>query len=248
MSVLVIADVHANLAALDAVLSEVGDFDACWCLGDTVGYGPDPGACIKRVREINTVSVAGNHDLATTGNISLKDFNPLAAAAARWTQVQLTADEATYLRGRPDSAVMGDCFLVHGSPRLPVCEYILDVVAAQHSFDCFETPWCLVGHTHRPAVFELAHGHCMQIDFRNGDLIELNDRRLILNPGSVGQPRDGDPRASYAIYDIDAATFTLHRVEYDIQLTQARMRAAGLPEALTQRLSYTKYYCNIITV
>jgi len=238
MSVLVIADVHANLAALDAVLAEAGAFDDCWCLGDTVGYGPDPGGCIKRLLEHAAVSVSGNHDLAAVGNISLNDFNPQAAVSALWTQVQLTEEQATYLRERPDSAVMGDCYLVHGSPRLPIWEYLFDVTVAKCSFDYFDTPYCLVGHTHRPAVFELARGHCVKLDFRDGELIELDDRRLILNPGSVGQPRDGDPRASYSIYDIEAATLSLHRVEYDIQLTQSRMRAAGLPEVLARRLSY----------
>jgi predicted phosphodiesterase len=237
MRVLVISDVHANLASLDAVLSEAGDFDVCWSLGDTVGYGPDPGASISRVREITTVGVVGNHDIAAIGNFPLNDFNPMAAEAIRWTRGQLTENEAMYLRAQSDRAVVGDCYMVHGSPRQPVWEYVSDVAVAQHNFEHLKAQWCLVGHTHKPTVFELSQGHCLHLDYQDGDVIELNDRRLMLNPGSVGQPRDGDPRASYAIYDVSAATVTLHRVAYDIQLTQTRMRAAGLPAALSQRLS-----------
>ncbi len=236
MRVLVISDVHANLAALEAVLADAGDFEGCWCLGDTVGYGPDPMACLDRVRRISTLTVPGNHDLATTGALTLAAFNQPAAAAVRWTQSQVNAAEIAYLNALPETVITVDFTLVHGSPRLPVWEYLWDTEAARQCFAGLGASSYLVGHTHRPTVFELVQGVCVQFELRPGDVLELGQRRVIFNPGSVGQPRDGDPRASYAVYDNVRRTISLHRVGYDISETQVRMRSAGLPETLVKRL------------
>jgi len=239
MRVLVIADTHANLTALDAVLAAVGGWDACWNLGDSVGYGPDPGACIARLREVDTLSVSGNHDLAASGDLPLDTFNPVAAEAVRLTQSQLTAPEVDWLRALPQTLVRNEGFtLVHGSPRFPAWEYLHYADDALENFGRLETPWCLVGHTHRPVFFELRDGDCRRREWEDGVSLNLKGRRLILNPGSVGQPRDGDPRAACAVYDSASQSITLHRVVYNVTGTQERMRAAGLPDPLARRLGF----------
>lgn len=239
MRVLVISDVHANLAALEAVLEDAPPFDELWCLGDLVGYGPKPNECIQRVQSFSHISLAGNHDWATLGKLDLKSFNAVARAANEWTREQLTPSSRTYLDGLSPRFQQGDFTLAHASPREPVWEYIMDAGTACLNFEHFESPFCLVGHTHVPVVFELEEGQ-QRCEARLPPLPEpvaLGPRRAIVNPGSVGQPRDSDPRASYAILDDDEMTWTFHRAAYPVEVTQESMRALGLPRRLIDRLA-----------
>ncbi len=241
MRILIVSDIHANLAAFEAVLADAGAVDAVLCLGDIVGYGPDPNECVARLRALNPiVSLSGNHDWATLGKLDVEDFNGDAQKAIRWTQTVLTPDHRAYLAGLPPDGRLGDFTLAHASPRYPVWEYILDTVTAAENFEHFSTPYCLVGHTHAASIFQQigSNGSCDLLLPEYGVPWGLGKQRLILNPGSVGQPRDADPRAAYAILDDEARTWEARRVAYPIEQTQARMREAGLPHRLIARLSY----------
>ncbi len=240
MQVLIVSDIHANLAALDQVLREADSFDAIWCLGDVVGYGPDPNACVSRLRELDPEYwLAGNHDWAALGKLDISDFNPMARLAALWTREQLTPENFAFLDSLPAEVRASDQFtLAHGSPRRPIWEYILDAQTAAANFAHFDTPYCLVGHTHVPAIYRQQNGRVDVPAYKLGESIGLKNGRLIINPGGVGQPRDGDSRASYLILDTDALTITYHRVEYPIQETQAKMSKAGLPSRLITRLNF----------
>ncbi len=238
----IIADIHANLTALTAVLDDIerrGGVDGVWCLGDVVGYGPEPEACIDRLREMTAVCVAGNHDAAASGRIDTADFNPAAAAASHWTAGRLSPSEKEYLRDLPPRLVQGDFSLAHGSPRDPLGEYLIAAAMAAQNLAHFETRYCLVGHTHIPMVFTAGvGGNCAARHWTTDDPVTLGERRLIVNSGSVGQPRDGDPRAGYAIHDGARATLVLYRVGYDVRATQKKMQALGLAERLISRLEY----------
>jgi len=238
----IIADIHANLAAFTAVLVDIehrGEAEEVWCLGDIVGYGPDPHQCIELLRQTNHVCVAGNHDWAAIGKIDTSEFNPDAAAACRWTAQQLTPEDIQYLKNLPRVIQKDDFTLVHGSPRQPIWEYLLSISGAKENFAYFKTRFCLVGHSHVPLVFRYsATGDCYFSQFSTGIGLMLAKNRLIINPGAVGQPRDGDPRASYAIYDSEARLVRLYRVRYDIRTTQTRMAKHNLPARLIARLSY----------
>jgi diadenosine tetraphosphatase ApaH/serine/threonine PP2A family protein phosphatase len=238
MRIAVTSDIHSNLAALEAVLADAGSVDGVWNTGDAVGYGPQPRECIARLRELGALWVAGNHERAATGAISTDDFNPTAALAARWTGAQLTGAEQAFLDGLPETAQHGDFTLCHGTLRDPIWEYLDDGDAALGHLSLQKTPFSLVGHTHVPVVVvEMSDTYDMR-QLKDGQVVPLTgDARLVLNPGSVGQPRDGDKRASYGIYDSDAATFTLRRVEYDIARTQMLMADVGLPDWLAERLA-----------
>jgi len=236
----ILADIHSNLTAFDAVLGDAerrGGFDKIWCLGDVVGYGPDPHECIERLRQFEPLCIAGNHDWAAIGKIDTSEFNPVAALAAQWTAQQLSAEDKEYLLNLPQIVYEDDFTLAHGSPREPIWEYLLSIEAAQNSFDSFETAYCLVGHSHVPLVFELIDEKAVYREFEDGANLKLGKTRMIINPGGVGQPRDGDPRASYAIYDAEAQTMHHYRVEYDIPATQKKMAERGLPTPLILRLS-----------
>lgn len=236
MVVLVVSDIHANLVALEAVLRDAGEVDAIWCLGDSVGYGPQPNEVLERLAHASCV--LGNHDAAAAGLISVDDFNPYAAEAARWTAARLVYGLASQIKDLPETRVEEEDFtLVHGSLRHPIWEYLVTAESALAHLELQTTPFGLAGHTHLPLrVQETAVGPRFAL-LEDGQVVELASTRLILNPGSVGQPRDGDPRASYALLDTKAATFTLKRVQYDIAATQALMAGAGLPERLIQRLA-----------
>jgi diadenosine tetraphosphatase ApaH/serine/threonine PP2A family protein phosphatase len=238
---LVISDIHANLAAFDAVLDAAGSFDMIWCLGDLVGYGPDPNECVARIQEFEHICIAGNHDWAALGKLDLNQFNHDARVANAWTQRQLTPIARAYLEARPTRLEEDGFLLVHGSPREPIWEYILDIEQAAVNFSHFEAPVCLVGHTHVPIGFVLDREHedYYRLVPPYPEPIRLANptMRMILNPGSVGQPRDGDPRASYAILDTEARTWEVHRVDYPVEVTQERMRAYDLPLRLIQRLA-----------
>jgi predicted phosphodiesterase len=251
MRVLVISDIHGNLAALEAVLEDAGrrSYDIVWCLGDTVGYGPEPNACVQRLRQLGATCVVGNHDWAVLGSTDIDDFNHEARRAVLWTRKQLSAANLSWLQSLPsEPLVIEDFTLTHGSPRDPIWEYILYPATARANFDHFSTAFCLVGHTHVPALYLW---HATDTNVRAlmptpGQAVSLghpgpqNPNRLrgIINPGSVGQPRDNDPRAAYALLDTTDYRWLPYRVSYPIEVTQAHMRQAGLPERLITRLAY----------
>ncbi len=238
----IIADIHANLAAFTAVLDDIrqrGEMDEVWCLGDVVGYGPDPHECIELLRQTDHVCVAGNNDWAAIGKIDIAQFNPDAAAACHWTAQQLSSADAEYLKNSPLIMQEDDFTLVHGSPREPIWEYLISTGIAKENFTYFETQFCLVGHSHVPLVFSYSEGGaCSSSQFSANIGLALGRNRLIINPGAVGQPRDGNPQASYAIYDSEARLVRLYRVPYDIHSTQDRMVERGLPMRLVARLSH----------
>jgi diadenosine tetraphosphatase ApaH/serine/threonine PP2A family protein phosphatase len=239
----IVSDVHANLAALEAVLQHAEQrqaLDEVWALGDLVGYGPQPGECLARLRGYPLYAVIGNHDLAAVGGMDTRDFNPDAAAANAWTAKQLSKEDSAFLSALPETLVRDGITMVHGSLRHPVWEYIFTEDAAIGQFELQETPYSFVGHTHVPMVFEEVPGRRKPIiwPLSDGDVLELRERRLIVNPGGVGQPRDGDPRTAYAVYDADERTVSVFRLPYDIERTQQLMEQAGLPERLIRRLSY----------
>ena len=244
MRALVLSDIHANLEALEAVLADAqdrGGFDVIWCLGDTVGYGPDPGACVDRIREFDLVAVAGNHDHAAVGLIDARDFNPGAKAATEWTAGQIDAGQIEFLSSLPFVSVQEPFTLVHGSLRDPIVEYLLDRDSASGTLALLQTNFCLVGHSHIPFVCCEVEGDPVIIDFNEfpeDEIVALGDERWIINPGGVGQPRDRDPRPSYAIYDSAEANILRHRVTYDIAKTQKKMKSAGLPAHLIERLDH----------
>lgn len=249
MRILIASDIHSNLAAFQAVLrhaESVGPLDRLWCPGDIVGYGPDPLACIALVRRYPHLAVCGNHDLAAIDRISTSDFNTAGAQAAQWTGKQLGEEERQLLGALPQVAREREFTLVHGSLRAPVWEYLLSPLAAQEQFRRMETAYSIIGHSHIPFVaLESTRGLPTgqaglprMAALGDGDRVDLGKQRLIINPGSVGQPRDGDARASYAMLDLDERTLTLHRVEYDIAATQEKIRAEGLPLWLAERLSF----------
>ena len=244
MRIAIVSDIHANLPALRAVLNhakEEGGIDGLWCLGDTVGYGPHPNECIAELRSYDNKTVAGNHDLAACGRMGTEEFNEAAASAAQWTEGQLSDDARTYLETLP-MTVEEDLFtLVHGSLRWPEWEYLLSGEQAQAQFELQKTPVSLVGHTHLPAVcLEDETGPPTLRPAGDDERLELGDERWIINPGSVGQPRDGDPRASYAVYDSEDASITFSRVEYDVSATQQAMKEASLSLWLIERLAFGK--------
>jgi len=215
----IIADIHSNLEAFEVVLQQLRQVDQIVCAGDMVGYGPDPNQCIKLMREKGIRSIAGNHDKAAVGEMNLEWFNENARRAVEWTSEQLTGDSAQYLKLLPLTLEMDDFQIVHGSLRNPLEEYIFTLAEAAATMELMSKPLCFVGHTHRPARFEY-------------------QGKAIINPGGAGQPRDGDPRASFGIYDSEKKEFILHRVEYNIERVQEKMRQADLPQSLIDRLQY----------
>lgn len=235
--ILIVTDIHGNKDALDAVIADAGAIDRVWCLGDIVGYGPEPGACLTWVREHCEVVLSGNHDYAVFDPSIAADFNPNAAAAATWTREQLSAADMEYLRSLPSLIEGEEATLAHGSPAGPIWTYILSVIDARDAFRAFVGTCCFVGHTHVAACYVQDDEGIMRLPVTNGAPLRLEDRRYILNPGSVGQPRDRDPRAAYLWYDPDTAMVTWERVAYDIAGVQAKIRAAGLPERLAARLA-----------
>jgi diadenosine tetraphosphatase ApaH/serine/threonine PP2A family protein phosphatase len=285
MRYVILADIHGNYEALTAVVRDIEVFvreqrttiDQIWCLGDIVGYGPQPSECVRKVSELCGICIAGNHDWAAIGKLNLDEFTGVAANSAEWTSEQLTPQERIYLRQLPERARSGSVTLVHGSPLNPIWEYLTTPLGATPNFSAFDTTFCLIGHTHVPTIFLLPDdappmppapsqlsGMRMPggFDFDSGELMPFPSlepltngqlceqitptqalwvlperRRAIINPGSVGQPRDGDPRAAYLIYDTDVG-FEFRRVEYDIAATQRRMAELGLSPRMAARLAH----------
>jgi predicted phosphodiesterase len=218
--VLVISDVHANAIALEAVVKDAGKVDATWCLGDVAGYGPQPNECIERIRSLPKLTcMMGNHDFAAIGDKSLETFNTDAKKALLWQREMFSEESRSFLSSLPDEVVVHDeVSLAHGSPRDPIWEYVMNTLVARINLSFFDTPWCFVGHSHFQAVFQF---HATTDDMsivvpRPAEHYELKER-AILNPGSVGQPRDRDPRAAYAIFSPEAHIWEPRRVEYDIR-------------------------------
>jgi predicted phosphodiesterase len=237
MRIAVLSDIHANLPALDAVLADAGPVDGVWHLGDVVGYGPDPDGVIARLRDVGAEGVRGNHDAAAAGGSEIDWFNPDARRAMEWTRTAIGPESLAWLKGLPERRTLETCDLVHGSPRQPMWEYVTSPDVARDNLDLLQRPIGLHGHTHVPVAFVEEGGGIEQFGPRDGGSLTLDGRRALVNPGSVGQPRDGDPRASYMVLDPAAGTCSWHRVAYDVEAVQAAMRAVGLPTFLVSRLS-----------
>jgi predicted phosphodiesterase len=236
--VAVLSDIHANLVALDAVLGALGSVDAIWHLGDVVGYGPDPDGVVARLTEVGAVGVRGNHDAAAAGGDEIDWFNPDARAAMEWTRTRIGETTRDWLAALPERHTQDAFGLVHGSPREPLWEYIVSVPIARANLALLTTSVGLYGHTHLPMVFAERDGAVDQIEPGNGSAFALAGRRALVNPGSVGQPRDGIPAASHLVIDTAAERCTWYRTAYDIEAVQDSMRDAGLPDRLVQRLAY----------
>ena len=241
MRILVISDIHANLTALQAVLENAGAFNAVWCLGDLVGYGPDPNESIELVRSLpNLECLLGNHDAAALGLIDISSFNHDAQLSAFWTQSKLTKENYLFLNNLNEITHTDKVTLTHGSPRNPIWEYIMDSYSAAENFKHFNTPICMVGHSHLPVSFELNGTGKTTLKIHKPDALftASSKNKVILNPGSVGQPRDHDPRASFAIFDDISLEWSLHRAEYDISSVQDRIIQSGLPSRHAVRLGF----------
>lgn len=236
MRICVVSDVHSNLPALEAVLRAAAPYDAVWHLGDIVGYGPQPNEVVALLAAEGAVGVRGNHDSAAVGELPTDAFNDDARTAVEWTAEQLDAASLAWLRDQPKRREQDDFTLVHGSPRDPDWEYVFSGVTARANMDAFATRHCLVGHTHVPLAF-LRSERSIERIAPAGTPLGLDQRRAMLNPGSVGQPRDGDPRASALMLDTDAMSAEWLRVDYPIRDVQALMADAGLPSRLAARLS-----------
>ena len=238
MRVLVLSDVHGNDVALDAVLAHAPVFDAAWCLGDLVGYGPGPNECVERIRQLpGLICLIGNHDHAALGLIPLSRFHDEARTIVEWTRDHLNHETVSFLKSLQPTATVGDFTLAHGSPRHPTWEYVIDPHIAEANFATLSTPYCLVGHSHFPLIFHRPGDEhpIISVAVQGDQTITLNPR-MLLNPGSVGQPRDMDPRASYAVLDTDAMTWDIRRVPYDIKRVQSLIIKAGLPARQALRL------------
>lgn len=236
----IIADIHSNLEAFQAVLRQLPAVDRIVCAGDIVGYGPNPNECLELMREKGITSVAGNHDKAATGELSTQWFNVNARLAIEWTTSQLTTANGNYLKSLPVNLELDDFQVVHGSLRDPLEEYIFNMDEAAETIKLMSKPLCIVGHTHRPLYAGLKpsgslDGHTLG---KNDNVALKHYNKTVINPGAVGQPRDSDPRASYGVLDTDKNDFTLHRIEYDVAAVQQKMRTAKLPEQLIERLVY----------
>ncbi len=243
MRALVLSDIHGNLHAFRAVLAAAGAFDGLWNLGDAVGYGANPNEVIELLRERATVNVRGNHDRVCAGLTSSQGFNPVAAEAAAWTQANLSAENLAWLRDVPRGPIqvtdLATC--AHGSP-LDEDHYILSMRDAWTPLQRMGTALTFFGHTHVQGAFLQSEADWEEVrpvcEGEGSCALEIVDGlRLLVNPGSVGQPRDRDPRASFAIYDSDERTVRFRRVEYDVAGAQEAIRGAGLPERLANRLA-----------
>jgi diadenosine tetraphosphatase ApaH/serine/threonine PP2A family protein phosphatase len=238
----VISDIHSNRQALEAVLAAVDEagVDEVWCLGDMVGYGADPDACTALVRERCSTCLVGNHDLAVLGALDVRTFSEAAAAAVEWTRDNVAEETLEFLGGLDPAASQHGIGLFHASPRDPVWEYVLSPDQAEDGFEAQEERVGLIGHSHIALFFvrplDARRGHAQGAQTPDGVQLEIAEGEWLLNPGSVGQPRDGDPDAAWLELDVEAWTATWRRVPYDVEAAAAAIRAAGLPPALAERL------------
>ena len=240
MRAAIVSDIRGNRHAFAAVLAaaRAAAVDEVWCLGDLVGYGADPDACVALAREHAAICLAGNHDLAVTGALSIAEFSSGAAAAVRWTQGTIAPEHVAYLGALEPAGTEGEIGLYHASPRDPVWEYVLGTLLADRCLDVAPHAVSLIGHTHVALSFARGDGETVGTARADGSVADLGTERWLLNPGSVGQPRDGDPRAAWLELDVAAGRATWRRVEYDVAGAQAAIRAAGLPGSLADRLGY----------
>jgi predicted phosphodiesterase len=241
MRVAICTDIHGNRQAFEAVIAAAED-SACqelWCLGDLVGYGAEPDACVALARERCSICLAGNHDLAVIDKLDLEEFSRGAALAARWTQEVIAADTREFLLSLEPSGAAEGIGLFHASPRDPIWEYVLSGLTAELCFDATQYRVSLIGHSHVALSFHRPEGEpASGTTRREGAVLDLSTGEWLVNPGSTGQPRDGDPRAAWLELDMTAKTATYRRAEYDIAGAQAAIRAARLPESLAERLQY----------
>jgi len=241
MRAAIVSDIHGNRHAFEAVLSAAREaaVDEVWCLGDLVGYGADPDACVDLARDSAAICLAGNHDLAVTGEISMAEFSSGAGTAARWTQGVISEECLRFLLELEPEGVEGEVGLYHASPRDPVWEYVLSLLLADRCLDEAPHPVSLIGHSHVALAFHRPDGGRTDGNLMpGGSEIRLEGERWLLNPGSVGQPRDGDPRAAWLELDLAERRAVWHREDYDIAGAQAAILAAGLPDSLAERLGY----------
>jgi predicted phosphodiesterase len=241
MRVGVVSDIHGNRQAFEAVLEAIAGSECqeMWCLGDLVGYGADPDACVELARMHAAICLAGNHDLVVRGSLPLDEFSRGAALAAQWTSETITAETRAYLQELEPSLRDEHVGLYHASPRDPVWEYVLSPLQAEMCLDVQEHRVCLIGHSHVPLAFQRQSGQLATGQTRDADeQLDLSTGEWLVNPGSVGQPRDGDPRAAWLELDLDAWEATYRRTDYDIGAAAAAIRAARLPASLAERLQF----------
>lgn len=232
------SDIHANITALDAVLAAIPSVDEVWQLGDIVGYGPEPDAVVDRLREVGAIGVRGNHDAAALGGPEIDYFNVDAKRAMEWTRARISDATKAWLRALPERLEREGFTLVHGSPRDPIWEYVTSTPVARAGIAAMRTPSGFHGHTHQPVAYLEDDGRLETMSPGDGSTLVIGERRALLNPGSVGQPRDGIPTASWALLDTGAGTVTWHRTAYDVASVQAEMAALSLPSRLVARLSH----------
>lgn len=241
MKVAVVSDIHSNRQALEAVLEAVAASDASelWCLGDIVGYGADPDACVELVRRHVAVCLGGNHDMAVAGELPMDDFTVGASIAAQWTREVIAPANLAFLAELSPKGQEGPIGLYHASPRDPVWEYVLSALLAELCLDTQPDRICLIGHSHVASSFVRHEGEPATGEpCREGAELDLSGGEWLLNPGSVGQPRDGDPRAAWLLLDLDADTASYRRTSYDVAGAAAAIKTARLPNSLAERLEY----------
>jgi predicted phosphodiesterase len=241
MQVAICTDIHGNRHAFEAVIdaAEEAGAEELWCLGDLVGYGAEPDACVALARNHCTICLAGNHDLAVVEVLSLEDFSRGAALAARWTQEVISDETREFLLSLKPSGTAAGLGLFHASPRDPIWEYVLSGLTAELCFDATDFRVSLIGHSHVALSFHRPEGQpATGTTQRAGTELDLSEGEWLVNPGSTGQPRDGDPQAAWLLLDTDRKTAIYQRAEYDIAGAQAAIRAARLPDSLAERLQY----------
>ncbi len=242
MRIAAITDIHANLPALEAVLEAVEEagVEEIWCLGDVLGYGAEPDACAALIRERCAISLVGNHDLAVLGALDVASFSEAAAVAVEWTQAKVSEDTLAFLRELEPQGERQEIGLFHASPRDPVWEYVLSSEQADLGMDASGQRLSLIGHSHVALFFNRPEQGSREetrgAQASDGALLDLSSGEWLVNPGSVGQPRDGDPRSSWLELDTEAQTALFHRVPYEIERAAASIVAAGLPSRLADRL------------
>ncbi len=240
MRILLLSDIHAKLVAVEAVLEKAQGFDAVWCLGDIVGYGPNPNKCIQLIKkQPGLKSILGNHDAAAINNISSENFNSSAKISTNWARKRLTDESKEFLQSLPKTIDTDLGLMVHGSPPDNIMEYLLSIETAKKNFSLYEQELCFVGHSHLPMYFRKYPDGSIQHKLikRDGGKVHF-EHRMICNPGSVGQPRDRNPKASFAIIDSEAKTINYQRAKYDVKKTQTRMAHHKLPLRQITRLKH----------